>query len=228
MAEYSGEMNGSTGDGQPGFERALAARRRADTYRLLAEVFAAEPTSEMIDSLRQLDVVSAFQSVGIEIADELNRLENQHGRSGMLEELQCEYTRLFLGPGKHVGPYESLHRPDEQPQYWGPSTATVKRFIEHHGLSYDTDFHGMPDHISAEFQFIAVIAEAEAEAIDQGDEDTANQARQIQQVFHREHIACWVPGFCDKVVELAELDFYREMAKLAKAVVELDATESAV
>jgi TorA maturation chaperone TorD len=54
-----------------------------------------------------------------------------------------------------------------------------------------------------------------------------HQAREIQRVFFQEHIAQWVPGFCDKVVELAELDFYRDFARMTKALVEIDSQELA-
>ncbi len=203
--------------------RALDARRRADTYRFLAEVFAAEPTAKMLDSLRRPEAVKAFETLGAAFAVELDRMETDLGKDRLAEELGFEYTRLFIGPGKHVGPHESLHRDDHPPEHWGPSTAAVKRFIEHHGLSYEEGFGGMPDHISAEFQFMAELAAAEADALEEGKDAKATQAREIQRVFHKEHIACWVPTFCDKVIELAEFDLYRDFARMAKMLCELEA-----
>jgi len=201
------------------------ARRRADVYRLLADVFNTEPTAEMLDSLRRPEVAKAFEPLGITFAEELGRMEADLGKDRLLEKLQCEYTRLFIGPGRHVGPYESLHRDDHSPGHWGPSTAEVKRFIEHHGLSYEPGFHGMPDHISAEFQFVSMLADAEAAAVEQGEDEKADQAGKIRRTFHREHVACWVPAFCDKVLEAATFDFYKDFAHMAKAVVEIDTGE---
>ena len=207
--------------------RRLTARRRADTYRLLADVFGAEPTTEMLDSLRRPEMVKAFDVLGADFAVELDRMEADLGKNRLVEELECEYTRLFVGPGKHVGPHESLHRDDHPSEHWGPSTAEVKRFIEHHGLGYEEGFQGMPDHISAEFQFISMLADAEADAIERAENEKADQARKIQQTFHREHIARWVPVFCEKVIELANLDFYRDFARMTKALVEFDTEDSA-
>lgn len=204
---------------------AAAERRRADTYRLLADVFNAEPTAEMLDSLRRGEAVRAFEALGATLTAELERMEADLGRDRMVEELACEYARLFIGPGKHVGPYESLHRNDHPSEHWGPSTAEVKRFIEHHGLGYQQGFKGMPDHVSAELQFISMLAHVEAEAIERGENEKADQAREIQRIFHREHIVRWVPVFCDKVVELANHAFYRDFARMAKAVVEADSGE---
>ena len=203
--------------------RAVAKRRRADTYRLLADVFNAEPTAEMLDSLRRPEAARAFEALGAAFATELDRMEAELGKDGMVEELACEYARLFIGPGKHVGPYESLHRDDYPLGHWGPSTAEVKRFIEHHGLGYQEGFQGMPDHIAAEFQFMAELASAEAEAVERGKDAEAIQARQIQRVFHAEHISRWVPTFCDKVIEIAEFDFFRDFARMSKALCEIDA-----
>ena len=215
----------SQGAGQQMTARALTARRRADTYRLLAEVFGAEPTTEMLDRLRRPEAVEAFESLGVNFAVELDRMEADLGKQGLVDEFQCEYTRVFIGPGKHVGPYESLHRDDHPAQHWGPSTAEVKRFIEHHGLGYDDSTPEMPDHISAEFQFISMLADVEAEAIEQEKHEQACHAREIQRTFFREHIVCWVPTFCEKVIESAKFDFYKSFARFTKAVVEADAAE---
>ena len=205
--------------------RAITARRRAETYQMLADVFNAEPTVQMLDSLKSPEAAQAFLVLEVTFAAQLDRMEADLGKDRLVEELECEYTQLFIGPGKHVGPYESLHRDDNPPGHWGPSTAQVKRFIEHHGLSYDERFQGMPDHISAEFQFIAMLADMEANALERGNNDDADQSCEIQRTFHQDHIARWVPAFCDKVVEAADLDFYRDFARLAKAVVEADTVE---
>ena len=207
--------------------RATTARRRGDTYRLLADVFNAEPTAETLDSLRQPEAVEAFEALGATFVAELDRMEADLGKDALVEELECEYARLFIGPGKHVGPYESLHRDDHSPGHWGPSTAEVKRFIEHHGLSYDVEFKGMPDHISAEFHFMAVAARAEADAVERGEEAEAAQANRMQRVFYKEHISRWVPSFCDKVIQQAEFEFYRDFARMTKLLVEVDADELA-
>ena len=203
--------------------RALAARRRADTYRLLADVLGAEPTAEMLDALRRPEAVKAFEALGVTFAAELDRMEADLGKDGAVEEFACEYTRLFIGPGKHVGPYESLHRDDHPPGHWGPSTAEVKRFIEHHGLGYQEGFKGMPDHISVEFQFMAELAGTEADAVERGEDAEAKQAREIERVFHQEHISRWVPSFCDKVIEVARFGFYRDFARMAKSLCEVEA-----
>ncbi len=223
--EMNSENNPSGVVGQPA-DRSATASRRADTYRLLAEVFAAEPTAELLNRLRRPEVVEAFESLDVNVATELDRLEADLGEEGLIDEFQCEYARVFLGPGKHVGPHESLHRDDQPAQHWGPSTAEVKRFIEHHGLSYDEGFGGMPDHISVEFQFISMLADVEADAIEQANDEKADQALEIQRTFHREHIVGWVPTFCDKVIEVATLDFFKSFAHFTKAVVEADAAES--
>ncbi len=207
--------------------RAMTSRRRGDTYRLLADVFNAEPTAEMLDSLRQPEAVEAFEAMGATFAAELDRMEADLGKQALVEQLECEYARVFIGPGKHVGPYESLHRDGHPAEHWGPSTAEVKRFIEHHGLEYDVEFSGMPDHISAEFQFMAELAGAEAEAVEAGKDTEAQQAQEIQQVFHQQHVSRWVPAFCDKVIQRAEFEFYRDFARMAKLLVEVDVDELA-
>ena len=214
--------NSEAVDDQPAAQ-ARTARRRADTYRLLAGVFNAEPTAEMLDALLRPEAVEAFETLGATFPAELDQMEADLGKDRLVEELACEYARLFIGPGKHVGPHESLHRDDHAVGLWGPSTAEVKRFIEHHGLGYEERFKGMPDHISAEFQFMAELANAEADAIEGGKDAEAIQSQEIQRVFHQEHVSCWVPSFCDKVIELTQFDFYRTFARMAKTLCSVEA-----
>jgi len=141
-----------------------------------------------------------------------------------------EYARLFLGPGKHISPHESVHHQREGGQWgslWGADTVEVKKLIESTGLEYQGSFKGMPDHISVEFEFMQQVTRREAEAWEAADSAAADACCRLEKKFIDEHLAQWVPGFCDKVIETAELPFYREMAALTRKFIEFESKEQA-
>ena len=92
----------------------------------------------------------------------------------------------------------------------------VKKFIEATGLSYRSEFGGMPDHIAAELEFVQKLEERYAKALTDGDKDLAENLVIIRDRFLVEHLLAWAPEFMDKVMNKATLPFYREMAELTK------------
>lgn len=190
-----------------------AAIARSNVYGLLASVFRAEPDTDLIRQLRSPEMSETLMGLGIDLGPQFK--ESSEAR--LMEDLAQEFTRLFLGPGPHISPYESIHADGENPtagQLWGRPAAEVKAFIEEAGLLYADDFHELPDHISAELEFMQKLADHEARLWEEGQDAQAQQCLLIEKRFFDEHLSQWVPRFCEKVVVKAEADFYRQMAIL--------------
>jgi TorA maturation chaperone TorD len=176
------------------------AGHRSNIYGLLATIYRREMTSDLLNQIKDPSMLGVLSNLGIELNNGfLEKPEHQ-----MLEDLAVEYARLFIGPGKHISPHESVHHKREDGrwgQLWGPSTAEVKKIIESAGLSYQSEYTGLPDHIS-------VCLENEKK-------------------FIEKHLAEWIPDFCDKVINGAESPFYRVMAELTKKFIEFEKNEVA-
>ena len=134
----------------------------------------------------------------------------------LLDDLAIEYTALFLGPGGHVSPYASVYLDGDHGSLMGPTTSWVQDFITAAGFDYREDYHGLPDHIAVELELMRRMAESEAEAGDESDFDRASKCHRIQRAFIDNHLALWVPRFCDEVIAVADLPFYRELAKVTR------------
>lgn len=205
-------------------DQAAVATQRTVVYRLLAEIYRREVTPEFLQKMKGPRFLGVLQGFGIEWEGDL--LEKPE--EGLLEELSVEYARLFLGPGKHISPHESVHHQREDGQWgqlWGKSTVEVKKFIETAGLTYETEYQGIPDNISVEFEFMQRLIEREAQALAENDEESVLKCRKIERKFMEEHIIRWVPRFCDQVAKEAENPFYRDMAVLTKSFIEFDRKE---
>jgi TorA maturation chaperone TorD len=201
--------------------RTQIAEHRSQIYGLLKRIFREETTPEFLRAMKGRPFWEVLAELGVQFGDDvLNRPEED-----LAEDLAVEYTRLFLGPGRHLSAHESVHRQSEdgeQSLLWSSFTVKVKNFIESMGLSYDPDYRGLPDHISAELEFMEVLARHEEQTWSEEDEDRAWHCLDIQRRFVKEHLIGWVPAFCDKVMAAAELSFYRELAALTKAFIEFD------
>ena len=187
------------------------ARARSDVYRFLAVLFAVEPNLTLLRQIRKTDFVQALSELGIEFEKDLPEKSERE----ILDEMIQEYTRLFIGPGKHISPHESVHH-DGEGLLWGDSTARVKTFIKSSGLKYRSDFKGIPDHISVELEFMYRLVKAEEEARQKNDPARLKKILNLERRFVSEHLSRWIPRFTERVIEAARIDFYRRIAILTK------------
>ncbi len=200
------------------------ARQRSNIYGLLALVYRKEVTKTLLRHLKDPEFLSVLSNMGARLEDDfLKRPEDE-----LIEDLSIEYTRLFLGPGKHISPHESVHheRGDgDWGQLWGRATVEVKKFIETAGLKYTSSYPGLPDHISVEFEFMREVTRREAHALEENDNDGLLSCLMMENKFIEDHLLKWVPIFCDKIISEAELSFYREIAKITKLFIEFEKEE---
>jgi TorA maturation chaperone TorD len=200
------------------------AEHRSSIYGFLAAVYRQELTSELLQQMKDNRFQEILSTLGIEFSNGFFKKPEKE----LLENLAVEYAYLFIGPGKHISPHESVHHQKEgvqSGQLWGELTAEVKRIIESSGLEYKSEFTGMPDHISVELEYMQHVVEREAQAWEADDDQTALLCLKNEKQFVDEHLLGWVPDFCEKVIEAAESPFYREMARLTRSFIEFEQKE---
>ncbi len=201
-------------------DMAETAAARANVYGLLATVFRAEPDEAFLDQLKDPGFSGALEALGLSLGDEFTNTPTVR----LVEDMAVEYARLFIGPGSHISPHESVHVDVDAGSggLWGAKTVEVKKFIEAAGFDYEDQFTGLPDHVSVELEFMQKLTEWESGKWACGDEEKAKYSRLIQRRFMKEHIMTWVPKLCDKVINMADKPFYEEMAKVTKRFLDYD------
>jgi TorA maturation chaperone TorD len=203
---------------------ALLANHRATIYGFLAAIYRQEVSSGLLKQIKDPQFLEVLSSLGIE----LNNGFFKKPEKELIEDLAVEYAHLFLGPGKHISPHESVHHKKENApsgQLWGESTAEVKKIIESSGLEYQPEYTGLPDHISVELEFMQHVVLREEQAWEAEDKEMAHLCLENEKKFIEEHLARWVPNFCEKVTQEADLPFYREMARLTQTFIEFEKQE---
>ncbi|MGC8593411.1 MAG: TorD/DmsD family molecular chaperone [Nitrososphaeria archaeon] len=129
----------------------------------------------------------------------------------LIDELEIEYNRLFVGPG-HVlcPPYESVYRKDRPPLerglVMGPSAVDVQRRYLEAGLQMSKDYKDLPDHIAVELEFMHYLCLKEAE-------ERNEKWIKMQMDFLRMHIKPWYREFVRCIKKHTKSEFYLTLAE---------------
>ncbi len=168
-------------------------------YRFLRKLFL-EPDEEFLNFLLQKS--KELEDIGIEFNDSLN-----------LENLQTEYTRLFLGPEGHLPPYESVFT---EGRFWGNPANDIKDFIRGIGLELEKDFNMPPDHIAIEFEILEKIISSKDQEINV-----------LYMDFLKKHIA-WIFDFLTQLIQKTELKFYQTSFAFSKVFLKEEMANSSL
>ena len=201
------------------------AECRSNIYGFLSRVYRQELTSDFLRQIKTPDSRDVWVEIGIEPeADFVNMQE-----SDIIEYLAVEYARLFLGPGQHISPHESVHKESVRGggMLCGKASTDVKEFIESRGIVFKSDYTGFPDHISVELEFMHHLILWEKKSLQELDGRTAEHFRAMEQQFLNDHIKQWIPLFCEKVIKKSNSSFYKGMAQLTKRFIELEPEDGA-
>jgi TorA maturation chaperone TorD len=183
---------------------------RRSIYAVLASAF----------SPPQGDVEKLYEAI-LEANETLGQSRSDASK-GTSSELSKEYLRLFVGPG-HVlcPPYESVVRKDrpkiERGTVMGPSVADVRRRYSAAGLGLSKTFTDLPDHISAEMEFMHFLCNEESRLKEQGKDQEAKNHRELQRSFFNDHLQPWIPDFASCTLTSTKSSFYQAAANLLTA-----------
>lgn len=136
----------------------------------------------------------------------------------LLLDLQIEHTYLFITARPHVPapPYESAYH--GRGYLMGEPVSQVLAAYREAGLAMHKDYDALPDHFSAELEFLSYLIQQELDAVQAGDMASAASWLERQNRFLEEHLLQWGPRFLAKVTGGARKPFYRLMAELAGMV----------
>ena len=179
---------------------------------LLAHLFRTEPTPELLHFVLSASFQEALGELAIPLRDGLADRPQEE----VLEELAAEFARLFLGPGNHISPHESVQINDQGGSLWGAETVAVKGFIEAAGFVITDQSPNLPDHLSVELDFLSHLAKLESESWRQGDLTATGNTLDWQADFIANHIGKWVDKFCKKIAERRALPFYQLFSEVLK------------
>ena len=199
---------------------ARKSKQRSQLYGFLATVYRKEPSLEFLREIKTPAITVALRDAGVELEQGFFRKPEAE----LLFELAVEYTRLFVGPGKHIAPCESVHVAGGD-QLWGEAAIAVQRFIGQVGVEFKQEYNDLPDHISVELEFMQQLSAAESEAWAVEDRGEAHKCSRIEAEFLNKHLSSWVSRFCERVIAETEIGYFREMAMLTRDFIAAEVVE---
>ena len=183
---------------------------QASVYRILSHFLLKEVSKELLLELSDGKLGDALKSMDCDLMEGLEEfpLEKQE------ELLAIEYCRLFIGPGPHLSPHESVLKGEKQ--HWGASTISVVKAYEESGFDLKPEVREMPDHIGVELEFLATLVDNEIHFSNNGNSEKTQQAQQSRCRFMEDHLGSWISDFAEEVDRQSEIPFYRKCVRLAE------------
>ena len=172
---------------------------------------------ELLDASSSPQIAEALEGIAV-LGERLAGLDAEAARL----ELEVDYNRLFVGPGRLLAPpYESFYRsePDENGRgtICGMPMLAVKDVYTRFNVELPDHFVDYPDHIAFELEFLSLLAAREAEALESGDEEALTAFRSGQEEFRAQHLGVWFAQFAESVKQGAETELYPALASLVLA-----------
>jgi TorA maturation chaperone TorD len=192
-------------------ELILNEQMRGDCYRFLAACFYVPQTELFVQENLLQNLTASLKKACPEAAPFSRKMEDALlGYSN--EDLSVEHAKLFVGPFElKAPPYGSVYL-DREKRVMGDSTMEVIKAYQEQGLSIDDEFKEVPDHISAELEFMYYLVHKELEALEKGDKKRALKWIEPQEAFFSTFLKPWVPPFCEKIKEGTDNEFYKSLA----------------
>jgi DMSO reductase family type II enzyme chaperone len=206
---------------------ALLPGQRAATYQDLAHLYRTPSWEQVQGALDQ--VLLKYPKFLLDNKDahfhpvrELERHEKESYRLG-LESFQAEYVRLFVNSREGVSapPHASFYT---EGSLFGQAAQEALTHYRRFGITPDASENEPPDHICYELEFLSFLCAIEQEALDQGRQEDADGLRKAQADFLVNHLLPWANRFCDRIVENADLAYYRLVGAFTKGFLAHDAT----
>lgn len=135
--------------------------------------------------------------------------------AGTPKELEVDFNRLFVGPGRLLAPpWESVYRGVDR-MLFDHHTLAVRRAYACFGLQASRRGGEPDDHLGLEFLFLGHLCEQGHQAEKAGDSDRAGTFEVAREQFLADHMSHWIPACLDLVRQHACTAYYQGQAHLA-------------
>ncbi len=186
-------------------EKLVETKQRGLLYALYSRVFMQEADEKLLKTVEQEDIKEFFPNLfEWDLYHELSKkdLIERH--------LNVDFTEISL---INLVPYESFYmREDGMIESGGDNP--VIQFYEKFDYIVEKDKARIvsPDHIGAELEFVYMLCEAEAKALQNDDISAAQELEEIQRSFLENHLLQWAPLYLINVKNEARTPLYHDGA----------------
>ncbi len=199
---------------------------REGAYRLFSQALlypAEERLAALATATEELDQNDNALAQFAFFADWRRLLARVRGVGGPRRDLEEQHVALFGASkaGTLCPPYESaMLSPTGQPD--ALLMARIEAAYSAIGLAPSPDLGELPDHVSIELEFMAMLCGQEAAAWDVDDVPSAVKAMRRAKRFLDGHLSTWLPAFARQLASADKDGFYRTVSAGAATFVQYD------
>lgn len=192
-------------------DRATELEQRAALMDLLSSLFLTLPDEALLDSLYSLEWGESDSAGCNEIAAYIDGHRGDD-REEVLLELGRDRARLMRGANNEGmrSAYESLYTKNAANE----SIGSLNRFYADAGFALAEGIHDTVDQLGVEMAFLSLLMQRELAALRQGDEEAADQWREVREHFMAQHLGRWAREYAADMRKFALTGFYRGVALL--------------
>jgi TorA maturation chaperone TorD len=202
---------------------------RANSYRMLSRLFFKPLSTQEIEELAASDYISVAESLegtGL-LAEGFNdmgrALKKRH--TGTRQQLSTDFTMCFDGVDTIddlvAVPYASVFLGEKALLNQEPRHKVYK-FYQSEAINLKRGVNLPEDHLSFELEFLAILSDRTAQAVERGDVDEALRSLELSREFINEHILPWLSLFAERAARILKTRFYRGALKATQGYIELD------
>ncbi len=191
-------------------QRQDAALSLAGVFGFFSRVLEQEMDIEFLTLLRH-DFKAPLEEAGMVFEAEFF----SQNEAELLDKYAEEFTGLFVAPGC-VSPYASVF---ETGCMFKEPTDRARIAYAEAGWEYKNRYSGeFPDHIGTMLGFYGILCASEAQYLEQGNLQQADQVKATRDRFLLEQLAEWGPGWCHLAAKAANLSFYQQVISMVEQV----------
>ena len=197
----------------------LKEKARGDCFRLLSACFYQPQKEVFIQEEFFKNLEALLRQISPDAAARVSVMEKAFLKHSE-EDLLVAYAKLFVGPNELLAPpYGSVYL-DGEKKLMGDSTMEVIKIYEEQGLSMDSEFRNLPDHITVELEFMYYLIFKEIEALEKSETDKALDFIKTQELFLDKFLTKWIKPFYDKIKKGTDNEFYSSLADCLSVFIE--------
>ncbi len=225
--EIMEEAAGAPGRDEVTEEMIAACEGRAAFYDMLAALYFRPLTAEQVENIAELDW-APYEGLNDLFDDGINDVSRylRKRNSGTRQALAVDFTSAFAGTsswkGRYAVPYESVHTSEEGLMFQDAYHEVFQLYKANH-VAKAEGYDFPHDHLSFMCEFLVVLSDRIAAALEAGDDAGALEQVQASRAFLADHILSWFDTFQDLALLLLETRFYRGILKISKGFFAEDA-----
>lgn len=203
----------------------LVCKQRSKTYGWISRLYRKEVDEELLTQMHDMHYRVATGNAKVDEAHRLIATYLSGIWSNTLTELAADYMRVFFGHGYdgHAAayPFESVYS-SERRLLMQDARDEVLALYRAAGLEKQESWKEGEDHMALELEYMQILAQRTADAIDEGDEPKAVKLVKSQKSFLEDHLGSWAPLLSEQMMHFALTDFYKGLAYLTEGFIETD------